>query len=493
MTTAARDEDTTTPTGTGRRALADAAAWIARPRVGLAIEIAFIAAWLLLRMGGFGFRPNAIWTAAAAVLSLVAPGPGLVVLVAGAPWGGEQPVSPDHILGLRNLLPLALAAGVLVRIAVRPRAAPRSLPFVLALALIAVTLVLGVGSIYLAYGRTTGWETAEYWLSGLGGALIVFLVAVWLGRAGERRALWAAVIASSAAGILSLGDYLWPTFFAGLPLQGLLTANDFGTRLSGAIASPNAMVSLLVTPTAVLFAALILGRDRRLRVAAAVVLPLLLVTMWFTYSRSALLGVFVMLVIVLWRWRRPVGVVLLVVGLAGTIALAPAYLRARGDVLGGGSAVEPGKALIATDVMRVTAWEAASAMWQDAPVLGHGFRSYHFLAPAYGDSNLGSPHNEWIRLFAEEGIVGGLLGLAWVLAIALRLARTPGWVAAGACGGFVAWVLSATFNNPFLFLQVSVIALTVAGIMVGAGRGSPDATGGEAADSAAIPDASAAA
>ena len=109
-------------------------------------------------------------------------------------------------------------------------------------------------------------------------------------------------------------------------------------------------------------------------------------------------------------------------------------------------------------------------MWVDEPLVGHGFRSYKFLGPEYGDQALGSPHNEWIRLFAEEGVVGGVLGLAFVLAVALSLARTPGWLAAGALGGFVAWALTASFNNPFLFLQVSAIALTVAGIMVGFGR-----------------------
>jgi O-antigen ligase len=444
--------------------------YAARPRVRLAVELVFIAGWLLLRLTEMGFRPNAIWTVGAALLTLVSPVSGLVVLVAAAPWGGEQTISADHILGLRNLLPLVLAVSVVARILRSPQSLPRSRPFGVALALVAVTLLLGVGMMYATYGSATGWESAEYWLSGMGGALIVFLVAVWLGRAGERRPLWAAVIAASAAGIVSLLDYLWPAVFANLPVQGLLTANEFGTRLSGAISSPNAMVSLLVTPAAVLLAALLLAPRRWLRVAAIAVLPFLLAAMWFTYSRSALIGVFVIVVIVLWRWRRVLGAGLLVLGLAGGLALAPAYIQARGGVLGGSATVEPGKTLIASDVQRVTAWKAASAMWLDAPVLGKGFRSYHILGPQYGDQVLGSPHNEWIRLFAEEGLIGGLLGLAFAVAVALQLARTSGWLGAGAFGGFTAWAISATFNNPFIYLQVSAIALTVAGIMVGLGR-----------------------
>ena len=300
-----------------------------RPRVRLGIELAFLGAWLVLRMAGAGFGPTAAWTAAAAVLAILSPGSGLVVLAAIAPW--DEPLFLSRALGLRHLLPLALVLSVGLRIVLHPRSVPRSVPFFVALGLLAITLVLGVGSMYLRYGRVTGWDTAHSWLAGFGGAMIVFLVATWLGHAGDRRPLWAAVIAATAAGLLSLADYLLPAALAGVPFQGLLADKEFGTRLAGAIASPNAMVSLLVTPTAVLAAALVLGRDRRLRVAAAVVLPPLLLAMWFTYSRAAILGVFAIAVIVLWRWRRWVGAGLLVVGLVAGIALAPSYLQARGE------------------------------------------------------------------------------------------------------------------------------------------------------------------
>jgi hypothetical protein len=112
-------------------------------------------------------------------------------------------------------------------------------------------------------------------------------------------------------------------------------------------------------------------------------------------------------------------------------------------------------------------------MWLDQPLLGHGFRSYKTLAPSYGDPLLGSPHNEWIRLFAEEGIVGGILGIAFLLAVVVGLARAPGWLAVGCLGAFVGWAITATFNNPFLFLQVNAIAFTIAGVMIGVGRRLP--------------------
>jgi len=302
--------------------------WAGRRWVRPGIELGFIAVWLVLRIDGNHPTLAAVWTVAAAALTVLSPGSGLVVLVAIAPW--DEPLSLGHALGLRNLLPLALAASVGLRVLFRPRWMPWSLPTLLALGLLAITLLLGVGSMYYWNGRAIGWDSATFWLAGFGGAMIVFLVAIWLGARGERRPLWAAVIASTLAGLLSLAAYLLPNHLHELTIQALLSGKDFGTRLVGAIASPNAMVSLLVAPTAIFAAALFLARDRRLRLAAAMLLPALLAILALTYSRAAILAIFAIAVIVLWRWRRRVGIALLVIGVAAGVAVAPSYLQARG-------------------------------------------------------------------------------------------------------------------------------------------------------------------
>ena len=102
-------------------------------------------------------------------------------------------------------------------------------------------------------------------------------------------------------------------------------------------------------------------------------------------------------------------------------------------------------------------------MWQASPLVGHGFLSYKLLGDAYGDPYLGSPHNEWLRLFAEEGVVVGLVGIAFIAAGARDLLQIPGWPGTAFVGAFVAMVLAASFNNPFLFLQVSAISFTILG------------------------------
>ena len=119
--------------------------------------------------------------------------------------------------------------------------------------------------------------------------------------------------------------------------------------------------------------------------------------------------------------------------------------------------------LVATDVLRFTAWEASIRMFADRPVTGWGFRSYRVIGDRYGDVVLNSPHNEWLRFFAEQGIAGGLVGLALVLTGLARLARVPGWLGAGVLSGFLSYVIAASFNNPLLFIQISIVVFTIVG------------------------------
>jgi O-antigen ligase len=120
---------------------------------------------------------------------------------------------------------------------------------------------------------------------------------------------------------------------------------------------------------------------------------------------------------------------------------------------------------VASDALRLQAWDSAFHMWLDQPVTGQGFLAYKQLADAYGDTVLSSPHNEWLRLFAEEGTIGGIVGLGFLATTAWWLTRRRGSVARGILAGAIGYGLMATFNNPLLFIQVSAI------VFVGVGYG----------------------
>ena len=114
--------------------------------------------------------------------------------------------------------------------------------------------------------------------------------------------------------------------------------------------------------------------------------------------------------------------------------------------------------------LRFRAWGAAISMWADEPLVGQGYLAYKTLGPDFGDPVLGSPHNEWLRLFAEEGTIVGLVGIGFILATWWSLARIPGWLGTGLLAGFLGYVVAASFNNPFLFIRVSAVAFSMVGV-----------------------------
>jgi O-antigen ligase len=202
----------------------------------------------------------------------------------------------------------------------------------------------------------------------------------------------------------------------------------------------------------------------------------MVVALYVTYSRAALLALFVMAVVLCWRIRRAMGVAVLAVGIVAGALLLPSYLQLRSQSAPEG-AIQPGSILVASDEYRFRAWETAIRMWQVEPITGHGFLAYKQLADSFGDPVLGSPHNEWLRLFAEEGTVAGIVGLAFVASSLWWLARRRDAIAGGILSGVAGYFLMASFNNPFLFIQISVVVFIAlgTGLALTRSRGQPAA------------------
>jgi O-antigen ligase len=278
---------------------------------------------------------------------------------------------------------------------------------------------------------------------------------------------------------VSLIDWFDGALLRGSALDWFLRPDRIHTRLTGIIPSPNGVASLVIVAVGVYAAALAFARDVRIRAIALVALPILALTLYFTYSRAALLGIFAIAVIVAWKIRRPIGIALLAVGIVAGALLLPTYLASRAGALGGEGTVDPSGVFVASDAHRLRAWQSASQMFLDAPLTGHGFLAYRDLHELYDDPVLRSPHNEWLRLFAEEGILVGLAGLAFLVTTFVTLWRGSGWIVIGALAGFTGWAIAATFNNPFLFIQVSVIAFTVVGTGLSLARSQPDVLSAE--------------
>jgi O-antigen ligase/polysaccharide polymerase Wzy-like membrane protein len=454
----------------------------ARWRLAIVVEVAMVALWFLVRTtAGVDGRIYAIWVIAAGALALVAPLSGLVVFVATSV--AFEPDSVARTLSARELVLLPLTAGVLLRIALdRFRWRPVAAVW-LALALLVGT-ALGLANTFTRFPEDFAWRAAGAWYNNMAAPVIVLVAAAWTARGRSMRVIVVACLVAVASALICLAEYASPGAVSGSSFEWLGFWKDFGVRLSGTIPSPNALSAQLIVPTAVLAAVVLLVRDLRLKALALAGLVPLLVAHYLTYSRSPLLGAYAFIVVAAWRIRRSFGIVALVGGLILGAILLPRYLELRSATTP--AQVVPGTILVATDQYRIDAWGAAIAMWADAPLVGQGYLAYRQLGPEFGDAFMGSPHNEWLRFFAEEGTIIGLLGIAFVLATARSLARLPGWLGTGLLAGFLGWVIAASFNNPLLFIRVSTVAFSVVGVglALATHRRTP---GPEPGDDAAVP------
>jgi hypothetical protein len=433
---------------------------VERWHLAIIVEVVMVLGWFAIRtVAGADGRTYLLWVVAAGVLALVSPLSGLIVVIATSAF--FEPDSIARTIAPRELVIIPLAIGVLVRIALdRFRWRPEPAIWI-ALLLLAGTAV-GVWTASMRFDQEIALHAARSWLGNAAAPVILLIAAAWTARGGQVRALVVATAVGVVVAVVCLLEYFVPGSVSLGPFEWVGFWKDFGNRLDGTIPSPNALSAQLIVPTMMLLAAALLAKDLRLRVIAAIASIPMLAANYFTFSRSPLLALYVFVVVAAWRIRRRFGIAALAVGLVVGAALLPSYLAIRSQASG----VEtiPGTVLVASDQLRLRAWDVATRMFLDQPLTGQGYLAYHELADAYGDPLLGSPHNEWLRFFAEDGVVVGLLAIAFILAMTRSLNRVPGWIGTGLTGGFLAYVLAASFNNPLLFLRVSAVAFPIFGV-----------------------------
>lgn len=453
------------------------ALWVAasetarRLRLALWVEAALVVAWVLLRSADVGRLPMAIWALGVAVVAVAAPRSGFVILAAIAPFPEGLLFTRD--VGLKPVLATILLVAIGARIVVDRRARVRpGWPILLGAG---VVLGTGLGLVVSAerFGVDFALDAFELWFQGPFTAFAALGIAFWVSRDGALRPLVVALGSATLAGILSLVDYQAPTLLRDSPLDWVLQGPYVAGRLTGVIRSWVSTAALVMVPATVYLALAALGRGTLGRVAALLLAIPLLATAYFTYNRAVFLGLFALAVIVAWRIRRAFGVVVLVVGLVVGAVTLPYYLQLRAEAVGGSGAVQPGAPIVASDLARLNAWATSWRMFLDSPLIGHGYRSYRQVAPGFGDTTLNAPHSEWFRLFAENGVVVGLLGVGFAVVTAIVLARRRDALGTGLFGAWVSFVLAASFNNPFLFNAVTIVAFGAAGAGLALARLAP--------------------
>jgi len=452
-----------------------------------AAALSLVAAFVVLRSTGLGAPLPEAWAAVAAIVALVSPLTGLLTAVALGPFD-DWPVLGTEAGG-RAVLVAAVAISVTARALpealgrwrARDRQDDSSHEWLQALwtppgvALSAAGIVLigtGLGVIHTAlrFGPTPGYQAAQLWGTGTGMALVVLFIGGWFGRQGATRSTLVAIVAGAAAvAAVSLGllHEALPGLLVSSPLGWLIAVDGERLRLRGIMTAPNAMAMLGLLPICLVAAWMLHRRSLPAWLAGSLVLAVLAVGVLLTFSRSAVLAVAAVAVSYAWYIRRAAAIVMLLVAAVAAVILVPLYLeqRAGTPLPGVGAALQ--EFLTAGDSVRASGWAATIRMTVDSPLIGQGFRSYVLLHAQFGDVAQQAPHNEWLRLYAEGGVVVGTAGLVFMVTALTALWRMRGVLGLGAFGVLLSYAIMASFNNPLNYAQLNIPVFAVLGTAFG--------------------------
>lgn len=232
---------------------------------------------------------------------------------------------------------------------------------------------------------------------------------------------------------------------------GVDLVEGYRARWLGVYADPNhmAMDIGIVIPMAV---ALLVHRTNPVWVRAAALLAagLAVTAIVFSYSRGGFIGLVVAMTvwIFLERTRRMSTLLMGAVLALGLLLFAPKTFWERNQTL---ETIDED----ASAMGRVYAWEVASRMSQDNPILGVGAGGFRYAWPLYAPHEAATAyvaHNVYLDVVGELGFLGLLLFLVFTGgaaggAFTATRDREMGWLANGIAAAVVGYVVCDLFSG----------------------------------------------
>lgn len=329
------------------------------------------------------------------------------------------------------LLTIVLAARWLTR---PISSTPDRLP--LPILLLAIYGLIAFASLFYARDQARVVEALEDFAKD---AFIAMLVVFSLRRATTLRlAIWILLATGLVMGGIGLYQQMTGNFeqnILGLGTASIqqIVGRTSDYRIAGPVGDPNffAQIMLVLVPLAIER----LWHEKRLflRMAAALALVVSLLTIVFTFSRGAFLGLFVMFLVILIYYRpRPSAILIALLLFIPLLYLLPQTyiqrLETISNILPWSSEAPRELALRGRLSELAVGWQ----MFQDHPFLGVGLNNYpaHYLdySGSVGlDPRLEarSAHNLYLQVATETGLLG-LLAFGAILWLAFRvLLRAP--------------------------------------------------------------------
>jgi O-antigen ligase len=324
-------------------------------------------------------------------------------------------------------------------------------------------------------------QFARIQLTNVAGSLVLVMLVATTFTAQSRRYLVAAMVPGILLGAVTAVASLNPALIAGLPLGGLLPPEDISVRATGIFLNPNYL------GLAMAIAALLLLRGGRLGLPTRfagwswlLALPPVL-AVGASFSRGAFLAL-VGGVVALYanRGRRS----LVIAGLVGVLVIGlgyPLLIGTRHSLIFGGNTAQSEVAQQISDSSRVAVHIAGLRLFKHSPVLGIGYGQFHYESAKYmGKNAITYPHDGYLQVLAEQGIVGFVAFGLFLVLLLLALSRIRDAYAITARSMLVAFAIGSLFAEPMTSPQSSaVLWIMIGAALIGAGRAEVDAPPGD--------------
>ena len=249
-------------------------------------------------------------------------------------------------------------------------------------------------------------------------------------------------------------------------------------RASGSFADPN-FFGVYMATAAVFGLGVLSVVSRRLKLFLVPIVALLFVCVALSYSRTAYIGAFAGVAVLVWLRSRLAAATLLVGAAILSVTLYPVFLELRQ-----GAALSPIDEydMVFSQDTRTTMAAAALAMFAAFPVFGFGFGSFQFVSSSYvvgGAPDSTYSHNQYLNILAEQGIVGIALvaGILILLTSALRQSRSP--LRATAMAMLATYLVASIFlHTATVFQSSSLLWLVMAAALAPGPRRTDQRHGG---------------
>jgi len=258
-------------------------------------------------------------------------------------------------------------------------------------------------------------------------------------------------------------------------------------RISSSLRAPNDFAAYLVVVVPLLLCLFIMGISRRkqedakipfhsfapyfrrLKLVAFFIFLIAVICLGLTYSRGAWVG-FILSLVMLGATNRKIFLPFALVIIVFLSGFYPQLIKNRPPI--------HDKRSFSHQNNRLNYWKRGLAIVKDYPIFGSGLNTYSIVSQGYNTGWGGYPHNSYLQMASETGIVG-ISAFLWMLIVffqcsfrALRKIKilSQKMLLFGALTGLTGFLIHSFFDTSFYSVQLGSLMWVVMGLVVAIGK-----------------------